>query len=821
MIKTKLDVGVIETPMVAPHLEVFTFSKARLGITEDVIKQNPDILNSGSFTFVVDGNGHGYNLSGIKIRDVLRLADGTRTRFDIVECLKDRYASGTVNAILANLAYRDILISARHDLDTQQAMFWSENGISPCYYEAFSQNLKVAVHTLNDQPQQRQALLQAFADQGVSVTTSMDQADVIAVLVDDYLQSDLQAFNQARLKDKTRWIPIRLCGSEMHYGPIFMPDTDGACLHCITNNMRNNSEMRGFLAHHVQDALVTKHRCSVPPLLQANSTMVTVNVIKDLILETEIQNHRDSHAMRSLNFTIHYDHVQKLKDHLVSYNVMGGEITRHYVNKRPQCLSCGDPRLTDPARPPVVPKIFSTDEDAKSVFTSGGMKATNAKDTLKKYDHLVSPITGIVTSVERSSPPDDEWMHVYWSGSNLAIVNRSLQALTNSIRSKSAGKGRSDEQARVSALCEALERYSGVFNGDEIRRVARFSDFEPGEALHPNDLMLFSDRQYGMRAEIAQKQYRFYRLPDEDFDENAQVEWAPVWSLTRQKHVWMMVYQLYFSYDPFYNTSHEGVQLNRNFANPDSNGAAAGNTVAEAFVQGFMELVERDAYAIWWYNRLRYPEVDIASFNDPYLDEAVKRYAEKYNRKLWVLDITNDFGIPVFVAISQRFDKEKQDICISAGAHFDPHIALLRAVCELNQYISAVLKSTDDPDSYTYFDRECNDWWQNATLDTDPYLLPDPAAAKITRADYPIVQRDLNEEVQACIDAVHDKGLDIMVLDQTRADVKLPVVKVIVPGMRHFWARFAPGRLYDVPVKMGKLSKPLREDELNPTPVFI
>lgn len=57
-------------------------------------------------------------------------------------------------------------------------------------------------------------------------------------------------------------------------------------------------------------------------------------------------------------------------------------------------------------------------------------------------------------------------------------------------------------------------------------------------------------------------------------------------------------------------------------------------------------------------------------------------------------------------------------------------------------------------------------------------------------------------------------------LDQTRADVGMTVVKVVVPGLRHFWARFAPGRLYDVPVRMGWLKEPLEEEDLNPIPVF-
>jgi ribosomal protein S12 methylthiotransferase accessory factor len=47
------------------------------------------------------------------------------------------------------------------------------------------------------------------------------------------------------------------------------------------------------------------------------------------------------------------------------------------------------------------------------------------------------------------------------------------------------------------------------------------------------------------------------------------------------------------------------------------------------------------------------------------------------------------------------------------------------------------------------------------------------------------------------------------------------VVKVIVPGMRSFWARYAPGRLFDVPVRLGRLARPTPYDELNPIPLFL
>jgi ribosomal protein S12 methylthiotransferase accessory factor len=39
---------------------------------------------------------------------------------------------------------------------------------------------------------------------------------------------------------------------------------------------------------------------------------------------------------------------------------------------------------------------------------------------------------------------------------------------------------------------------------------------------------------------------------------------------------------------------------------------------------------------------------------------------------------------------------------------------------------------------------------------------------------------------------------------------------VIVPGLRHFYRRFAPGRLYDVPVQLGLRDQPIPESELTP-----
>jgi ribosomal protein S12 methylthiotransferase accessory factor len=75
---------------------------------------------------------------------------------------------------------------------------------------------------------------------------------------------------------------------------------------------------------------------------------------------------------------------------------------------------------------------------------------------------------------------------------------------------------------------------------------------------------------------------------------------------------------------------------------------------------------------------------------------------------------------------------------------------------------------------------------------------------------------DTREQVMTCVRLAKQAGLDFLVLDQTRPDIEVPVVRVIVPGLRHFYRRFAPGRLYDVPVKLEWRDRPLQENELNP-----
>ncbi len=224
-----------------------------------------------------------------------------------------------------------------------------------------------------------------------------------------------------------------------------------------------------------------------------------------------------------------------------------------------------------------------------------------------------------------------------------------------------------------------------------------------------------------------------------------------------------------------------------------------------------MELVERDSVALWWYNRVRRPAVDLSSFEETYFIELQQYYAEN-DRELWVLDLTADLGIPSFVGVSRRLVGDSERLILGFGAHLDPTIAILRALTEVNQLGLELDKVPDDQ-----LDGDAKLWLLEATLKNQPYLAPDPNQTLKVKSDYPQQwSHDIRDDVMICVDIVKGAGLETLVLDQTRPDIGLNVVKVIVPGMRHFWSRFGAGRLYEVPVELGWHEIPIPETEMNP-----
>jgi ribosomal protein S12 methylthiotransferase accessory factor len=360
-------------------------------------------------------------------------------------------------------------------------------------------------------------------------------------------------------------------------------------------------------------------------------------------------------------------------------------------------------------------------------------------------------------------------------------------------------------------MCEAIERYTGVWHGDEP--VLRATSAEAGEAaLLPDRLQSFSAAQLAGRAAWNADPANRLQLVTDPLPPDLPVDWGVAWSLTHERECLVPAAYAWYGHP----------DLNELFfCFADSNGCASGNNLEEAILQGFCEIVERDSVALWWYNRLRRPGVDLESIGDPYVDTLRGFYASM-GRSLSMIDITADLGVPTFVGVSHRLDHPVQDIIVGFGAHPDPRIAAMRALTEVNQFLPAVERRDAEGNTrYLEDDVATLDWWRTATVATEPWVVPDPAQPVRSLADHPApTSRDLADLVRDCVDRARAQGLEVIVLDQTRPDLDLSVVKVIVPGMRHFWRRLGPGRLNDVPVRLGWLPEPLREEQHNPPSVL-
>jgi len=684
-----------------------------------------------------------------------------RSRRELVRELARNFPSDKIEEALKRLEERRYLVPASPSSSGTVAAYWASLGLSPEIVETNLRNCRLRVQAIDVQGASE--LSAALSELGARVVNT--SPDLTITLVNDYLERGLAELNQQRVSDKTPWLLVQPSGVFPLVGPMLSPG-DTACWTCLFDRMIRNREIKGFLDR--TSALPV----AVSPLARNTFGHGAIQFAAVEIVKAVASGFRTD-----------------LRDHIVSFDLLGSAIARHYVPKRPQCPTCGSKKLRNPRRSP---EPIELGAGAKLVMTSGGYRTVSSRTTVARFRKHVSPLTGVVTRLERIEA-DLPMNTNFFAQHNFSAPAHTVDQLRSGLSGGSFGKGSTAEQGEASALMEAIERYSGIFQGDEIRIKRRFTDFAPGEAMLANVIQLFSDAQ--LRADHQHAEDNSHPVP-EPVDSTAKIEWSPVWSLRDKRFIHIPTSFLYFFY--------RGPAA----FHADSNGCAAGNTREEAIVQGFLELVERDAYAIWWYNRLRRAEVDLSQFSDSYVQDIKTQFAEA-GRKLWVLDITSDLGVPAYVAIMHWIKDGQENIEFGSGAHFDRRIALLRALTELSQFLSIGLMGGGSGEKPSL------DGVTPLRLQEYPFLIP---------ADNPIVgsapslkvHDNTRDQVEACVEIAGRAGLDFLVLDQTRPDVEVPVVRVIVPGLRHFYRRFGPGRLYDVPVKQGLLDRPLPESELTP-----
>jgi oxazoline/thiazoline synthase len=695
---------------------------------------------------------------------------------EIYEALSRTFDGSAIFAAIEHLRAEGYVTLNGEVEPTSEAAYWEATGVDPAEARRLIAQARASVHSLGIGERDAAGFLELLAGQGVALA---DDGDIGVVLVDDYLHPGLDVWNLESYRRGRPWLLAQPVGARVWIGPFFTPGS--ACWTCLAHRLRMRRAVRTYLGGRVGTRVSPVQRASTFATRQGAFGTIATELVRWIATRGE----------------------SPLVDRVLIDDLVSLERTLHPVTRRPQCPTCGAvPALATehaPVRLESRPKLSRED---------GGHRIERPHVLEERLRKHVSPVTGIVGRLspgDRTGGATNGVAHVFTADHNFAEMYDRRFFLREGLRRRAGGKGRSLEAARLGAVAESIERYSGVFDGTEA--VVLASLLELGErAIHPARCLGYSERQYDRCSEATGRVHRARWVPAR-FPEAAQVDWTPVWSLSRNVQRYVLTSYCYYGYPA---TGEE-------FARADSNGCAAGAVLEEAILQGLLELVERDAVAIWWYNRLVRPGVDLDSLPDGYGARMWDHY-RSLGRELWLLDITGDLGIPSFAALSRRGDGPSEDIIFGFGSHLDPQVAANRALTEMNQSLEAVPVAGPDGSSNSYRgDEEARRWWREATAENQPYLLP---AADRTPVRLPslvdLSSDDLRDDIQTCLTRLEQRGIETLVLDQTRPDVGFPVVRVIAPGLRHFWARFGPGRLYDVPVAEGLLGRPLQEEELNP-----
>jgi len=588
------------------------------------------------------------------------------------------------------------------------------------------------------------------------------------VIVDDYLDPRLNQINEIQRETKRPWIIFKVTGHQVMAGPLFYPELNHApCWQCLMERMYRNQPARIWLSR-IEDSFP----CRLPVKIHPDEIIKSLTLLKKPV--TELIN-------------------KEMPGELISLSLSSSTIKLHSVTKRPQCKCCGNPILV---RQQIEKPIKLQTNNELSSF-DGGYRTEIPKVTLARLKPFISPITGAIANIE----PLNIGSLVERDFSNLIQIYQSSfyksPYLINSLKTDpfiqvSLGKGLDDLQSQTSALCEAFERYAAQYQGDEPSIHAKPSELEYPSIL-PHHLAPYSDEQYRAFSQIhpAERESHHAVL---NYSEDKAIPWTPGWSLTYKQ----------FCYLPttycFANTPFEEICYSR----WNSNGCAAGNSLEEAIMQGFLELVERDAVAIWWYNKIVCHSVD--------LDILPVEHIQKFNATIeadwdyWVLNISHDLGIPVMVAVAQH--KLTGKFSLGFGCHLDVCIAIERALTELCQLIPI------REHSYKQFNFD--------DIKPESYLYPLSSLMIKPETDYDFRDNfNLKKALEYCLDRAQKRGLETIILNYSRPDIPLFTVKVLVPGLCHIWPQMACERLYSVPVQMGWVMQPLKAADMNPLKLFI
>lgn len=551
---------------------------------------------------------------------------------------------------------------------------------------------------------------------------------------------DAYAIAQKAEKD---WLPIVFGPKYTTIGPLFKPHTS-PCPACLDFRLRQQASLQTWI----------ESQTGRPIPMPSHIPLQTVTIVKEALKQLF-----ETNTLNLEQFTVIDSE---------------GKVSQHRVQSRPECPHCGNPQwvatqMQEPIHIHQEPTLYGYQL---------GYRNYEPSNTWKRFKHLLDPYTGIFQNFKSLGIQDNQ-VHVYET--SYAVVPMHPNPSVQDFKMEAYGKGSSAIASKVSALCEGIERASLRYHGDEPIHKASLDELG-AMALTPSSFQHFHPTQLNNPSGT----HALGPIP-RLFDHHEIVDWLPAWSLRDHTRRYVPLDAILYG---------QPKREEERIAIFESNGLSAGNTLQEGIIQGLYELIERDAVAIWWFNKLKRPAFETSLMkDDPWFMPAIETLQDQ-GCSVHFLDLSLDTAVPVVAAVGV-FDT---GYLVGYGCHLDPRLALNRALSELIQ-IKAIMEPVAPPLSHNSVEYlyPCSNASKLQTMTCD---FEDPKAIAL------IPQR--------IVDHLAELGMDTIVINCTRRDIGMPVVKVIVPGLRAFRPRFGTGRLYDIPERLELMDHKPKRSDFNP-----
>ncbi len=370
---------------------------------------------------------------------------------------------------------------------------------------------------------------------------------------------------------------------------------------------------------------------------------------------------------------------------------------------------------------------------------------------------------------------------------------------------KAQGFGRTfkdPQDARLKAIAEAAERYSSADFGEPVRW-SSYRDLGPA-ALDPGRIPRCSDLELAVPG-----------CPLYSFDPSARIRWVQGIDLPSGDEIWIPAIMAYYGLRQVKPAEHFWYRI--------STGFAVHSDPVEALVRGICEVIERDAIAISWLQKLALPLVA-----DQELSEDVREMiscGHSHFSRYWLFDATTDLAVPTVLCLGAATYASRLAHSLGCSTGLTIGSAAKKAMLEAC-FTRRCELATDVPDNQADFHSIFDGARYMAAPSRWPafgFMVED--AENRPTLDHDELPSDPRATLAGLLKVLSEKGMSAIAIDRTTrelAAVGLTSVNVVIPELQpmslHPLAQYrAHPRLYTAPEHMGYPVLP--EEELNSWPI--